>query len=618
MLRVLLPLNMYGVKYEVAHGRPYSKLEELLLKAVNDVEGPAGCTFDDLRKVFRVHDRLLTEGLVTLIQEGWVAMVQQGNEVHYLVTKEGRLTIEHGRRPSKLRVQTRHAKILRERLTGQLARASDLRLVTGPNAVRATGSRNWKKYTLTPRILRTKINGGETEHLLSRSRTRQEWIRWIDSVARLNTDLYYLPVQVDLERSEVMGLPLQWQSLTPLVLEEVAERYADLADDTGFQEKLRELMQGAAAKEEGRGPLASASRSRPSSYAEVSVRCEDFGLTDDERRRFVESALAECSGNVLVIATDMDAQKAGATRDLLAGLRQRGVNADLLWSCDTAEVAEQDAERAGPEAAQPSPAEEISRLLSRARGAAGSGKVVFNRTPAPVASDLVLATTQRGPVAVMGVDLLLSSTGHGRCSPAVRLSDLAALASVARLCAGWWENLPDNQGGLPAHRWKHLAERWAEEAALAGADASGTPTEPGHCPADECAGTVSLLVGPESAALRKEVEAGQGQCLLVADSDFLRDDLMERIAGNPSPEDARLLRAAGGGDGWRFMEWVGDAWKTIDSPGPLEPPQRYRVTAGDDQWLVESKGATGPALSFCVSGHVAERAWERLRATSRN
>ncbi|MFE3036903.1 hypothetical protein ACFXKY_35280 [Streptomyces canus] len=616
MLRVLLPLNMYGVKYEVAHGRPYSRLEELLLKAVNNAEGAAGRTFDDLKKLFMVHDRLLTEGLVTLIQEGWLAMVQQENEVRYLVTKEGRLTIEHGRRPSKLRVHTRHARILRERLTGQLARASDLRLVTGPTAVRATGSRNWKKYALAPRLLRTKINGGEAEHLLPRSRERQERISWIDSVARLNTDLYYLPVQVDLEKSEVMGVPQQWRSLTPLILAEVVERYEELAGDVDVQEKLSELMRGTAAKgrAEERGVSTSTASSDLGHYAQVSVRREDFALTDDDRHRFVESVLAECSGNVLVIAAAMDVQKAGVARDLLARLRQRGVNADLLWSCDTAETAAQDVPVTGTDAARSDPADQIDRLLGASRTGAGSGKVEFARAPAQVATDLVLAVTERGPVAVMGVDLLDSATGHGRFSPVVRLSDPAALASVARLCAGWWEELRRSGGSLPAHRWKHLAQRWAGEAALLlGTDSRGPFTESRQRPDSECAGTVLLLSGPQAAALREEVQAGRGRHLLLADSDFVRDDLMERITRNPSEDVVRPFRAAGGVDGWRFAEWVGDAWKTTHSPGPHELSPHCRVTAGDDHWLVEPKGAGGPALSFSVSGDVATQAWERMR-----
>ncbi|MFJ1874864.1 MULTISPECIES: hypothetical protein [Streptomyces] len=600
---------MYSVTYELAHGRPYSKLEELLLKAVNDFDGPAGCTFSDLGKIFLVHERLLTEGLVTLIQEGWVAMVQQGNEVHYLITKEGRLTIESGRRPSNLRVHTRHAKIVRERLTGQLARSSDLQLVTGPNAVRASGSRSWKKHQLTPRMQRTKINGGETEHLLPRSRTRQEWIRWIDSVARLNTDLYYLPVLVDPERDEVMGLPHQWRSLKPLVLEEVTERYEEFAEDAGFQEKPNEVVQAAAAMNEQRSSHSATAPPVDNTFAEASIRCADYALTGDEGRQLAEQVLAECSGNVLIVAARLDVQKASAARELLTSLRRRGVNADLLWSSAQVEGAAEAEAEAKPIVA----VDEINHLLGAARGGPGSGKVVFNRTPSPAATDLVLATTERGPVAVMGADVLCASAERSRLSPAVRFSDPAALASVARLCAGWWEEIPGDEGTLPSHRWKHLAERWAGEAALSlDLDPGKSPVPSHDCPEGQCVSTVSLLIGLQSADLREELAAGQGRRFLVADSGCTREALAVKITENTPAQATGLYRAVGGVDGWQLLEWTAGAWKLTEVAWLAKSPERGRVTASDDRWLVEDRAEDAPALSFSVSGHAAVRAWQRI------
>ncbi|MFC4503103.1 MULTISPECIES: hypothetical protein [Streptomyces] len=598
---------MYRVTYEVAHGRPYSKLEELLLRAVNDAEGSTGRTFGELRDTFLVHDRLLTEALVTLIQEGWVAMVQQENEVHYLVTKEGRLTIEHGRRPSKLRVQTRHARIVRENLTGQLARSSDLRLVTGPNAVRATGVRSWKKYTLTPRMQRTKINGGETEPLLPRSRTQQEWIRWIDSVARLNQDLYYLPVQVDLAAAEVMGLPYQWRTLKSMILDEVTARQEDFADDPVFQEKLSQLMLAGATENGRRTSRGTAGTLSANPFAEAPVRCADLALTARAGRSLAESVLADCTGNVMLVVARMDEEKAGVAREVLSGLRRRGVNADLLWSLGGAAADTDDADGTAEK--------EIARGLGAARGAPGTGKVAFNRTSAPVATDLVLATTQRGPVAVIGADLLRPSAAEDRFGPAVRFSAPAALATVARLCAGWWEELPGEDGSLPAHRWKHLAERWSGEAARA---LGAGPAEPGersaHCSDKECEGMLSLLIGPRSAALREEVGSGQAQRILTADGGLALDELVEQTACAPPSEAGGQLRATGGADGWRVLERTSDDWKPTEWPALPAPADHCRVAAADDEWLVEYAGAHGSALSFGFRGHVAARAWDRMCA----
>ncbi|WP_329035942.1 hypothetical protein OHT61_06755 [Streptomyces sp. NBC_00178] len=587
-MRVLLPLHMYSVTYELAHGRPYSKLEELLLRAVSDLQGQAGCTYRDLRDVFKVHDRLLTEGLVTLIQEAWVVMVQEGREIRYLVTAEGQLTITHKRRPSKLRVRSNRASIVRERLTGQLARSGDLQLVTG-RAVRTATDRRELHNVLRPRVQRTRVNGGETEWLLPPS-GHQEWVRWIDSVARLNTDLYYLPVLADLEKSEVVGLPHHWRHLGPLILGEVAERTDDMTDDETFQTRLGGLM---------KKPLRGAGRHLPpraGSYATASVTCDDLALTAAESRGLTNSVLAQALDNILVVTTRLDRGRAGRARDLLAGLKERGIHADLLWALDSPQ--------------DDSPAA-LANVLGAARGGRGNGKVQFNRTPSEAAMDLVLASTPAGPVAVLGSALLGDGARGDALSPAVRVTDPSVLAMLARLCAGWWEGLPSEEGSLPAHRWKHLAERWIGAAAVARTSPTeAAPDAAAPCPGPLCTGSVMLYLGPQQAAIREELTTRPGPRLLIADSASSRDELAAESAttGEVRPG----FRVVGGSDGWQFMNRsTGMAWSTVDTSELVPPTGPCRVTAVTDRWLVEQVDRPVSALSFTVNGHVATRAWER-------
>ncbi|WP_194911131.1 hypothetical protein [Catenulispora rubra] len=105
---------------------------------------------------------------MTLIQEGWVAIVQQDQEMRYLVTDAGNITVESGRRPENRHVRTAYATIARERLTGRLARANDLALVTNREVRHAMRRSVWRQ-ALKPSITRTAINGGEAERLLYRS-----------------------------------------------------------------------------------------------------------------------------------------------------------------------------------------------------------------------------------------------------------------------------------------------------------------------------------------------------------------------------------------------------------------------------------------------------------------
>ncbi|MET8948258.1 hypothetical protein ABZX30_33185 [Streptomyces sp. NPDC004542] len=206
MIHMLLPLDLFRVSYDVAVGRPYSRLEQLLLRLICDDQGDEGRTFEELRQAFQVHDRLLIEGLVTLLREGWVAMAQSDQEIRYVATAEGLLTTSSGRRPSSLRVQRRQENIVRELMSCQLARQSDLDLVTARDVRRKT-NRGARSFALTERQHRKTLNGGETEWLLPRNADEQQWIRRIDSNARLVRGRYYLPLRVDLEKAVVLGLP---------------------------------------------------------------------------------------------------------------------------------------------------------------------------------------------------------------------------------------------------------------------------------------------------------------------------------------------------------------------------------------------------------------------------
>ena len=67
---VLLPVSRYRVRYQVASGRPYSFFERFILEGVRD----GYSSLETLERTFRVHRRVLIEGLVTLVQAGWVAI----------------------------------------------------------------------------------------------------------------------------------------------------------------------------------------------------------------------------------------------------------------------------------------------------------------------------------------------------------------------------------------------------------------------------------------------------------------------------------------------------------------------------------------------------------------
>ncbi|MBW8803334.1 MAG: hypothetical protein JF587_05680 [Catenulisporales bacterium] len=480
----------------LAHGRPYSAFEELLLKQVYETTPDGGCGFNQLRATFKVHNRLITEGLVTLIQEGWVAIVQQDQEMRYLVTEAGNVTIESGRRPENRHVRTAYATIARERLTGQLARANDLALVTNREVQNATKRSVWSQ-ALKPSITRTAINGGEAERLLYRSSENQEWVRWIDSVVRVSQDAHYLPVQVDINRSQVIGLPDRWQHLGPLIVAQVAERVVDDDEAKRFHQELQELLRSrparhtAARQDPEQQPDDAGARRWEHAEPFVGVAGPEVavGTTVEAGSRLAWEALNAAAGSVLIVTAGLTVARAKVARDLLLGLRGRGVNADFLWSAPSAAECDKEILSVlGATRVNKSPGTDVA-----------AATIVYNRTLCPATADLMLVETTEGPVAIAG-DVLLDEFGDSdgtRLSPAVRFAGPAALASLARLCAGWWEELPANEGALPAHRWKHLAERWAGQAAASTVEddrTDGTPLT-----------AVDLFIGPQREAAQLEL-----------------------------------------------------------------------------------------------------------------
>ncbi|WP_329087349.1 hypothetical protein OG979_28775 [Actinomadura citrea] len=587
MIHALVPLSMYSVRYELAFGRPYGRFEELLLHAV--AENARGSRFAELRECFQLHDRLLTEGLVTLIQEGWVAMEQVEKEIHYLVTEEGRETVASGRRPSNLKVRSRHATIVRERLTGQLAAAKDLIVVSAARLRGANGRSVWRE-ALRPRMSRMAVNGGEVERFLPRGVDgRQEWIRWIDSATRVSQDLHYLPVRVDTEERRVLGLPYNWLHLEPLIVDEVEERAEALSDEQ-FQEDIRELIRSTASRASRRARDARTVTAE-SSFAVTTGTCDDIALTAAESRAAATGVLDRCSGHALLVVGRLTADSARGVRDAVVRLVSRGVQVDLLWSSA-------DHERT----------KEAFSVLSAARAqATAPGAVVFNTVSAQLPADLLLATTSSGPEAVVGP--ALTCTESGTLNPSIRLTDRAVLAALARLAAGWWTAYSDSTGTLPPFRWKHFAEEWAGEAAISAA--APEPRECRHTPGTRCTGELTLLTGPRHRIVESELSAEPGPRLLVADGLSTVGEVTDGMMAILPAAVGSRYRIFGGREGWRIMRRTVDGWIPPSTPDFAPASPLTRIVAVRDRWLVHSAGGEESSLAYVMAGHLASTAWKR-------
>ena len=120
-----LPVARYEVEFQVASGRPFSSFERLLLTAIHENHG----TLDSLADLFKLHRRIVIEGVVTLMQAGWVCLGADGSS--FVTTGAGRLACSGSEElPITIVVSNRSTTLLLEKVSGQLARGSDVDLYT--------------------------------------------------------------------------------------------------------------------------------------------------------------------------------------------------------------------------------------------------------------------------------------------------------------------------------------------------------------------------------------------------------------------------------------------------------------------------------------------------------
>jgi hypothetical protein len=198
---VLLPVSRFRVPYDLARGKPYSRLEHMVLNAVAD----GGATLRSLAEAFRVHDRLLVQAVVTLVNAGWVA-VQGGPQASFVLTGAGHEAVSGGREPVSVIVETaRPGIVIMERHSGQVARQSEARSYRRDDLTEV-----WDTAPrIGTRIVRDSVDEAQVQKLLHRE--AGEWVRRIGRIEEISRDAHWLPLDVDTDTKQVLGLPPPWR-----------------------------------------------------------------------------------------------------------------------------------------------------------------------------------------------------------------------------------------------------------------------------------------------------------------------------------------------------------------------------------------------------------------------
>lgn len=228
-----LPITRYRVDYQVASGRPFSSFERLLLKSVKTGYG----TVPDLARIFCVHQRLIVEGLVTLMQAGWVSL--GSDEGHFVLSPSGRIASAGKSLPDTIAISDRHLTVVLEKVTGQVARNNEIDFYTRSNLRTLwSGGVELRKGDIS-----NIVDPGWVAGLLSHQPT--EWIRWIGPIAVLSDNAAFAVIDVDTNAGRLGGIPKSWEALLlGPCLEQVRRQERKLAESNQEpgDEELRQLV----------------------------------------------------------------------------------------------------------------------------------------------------------------------------------------------------------------------------------------------------------------------------------------------------------------------------------------------------------------------------------------
>lgn len=426
----LLPISRFRVTYEVASGRPYSTFENLVLTAI----GAGASSIQSLSAEFAVHQRLLIEALVTLTQAGWVAVGDSADSA-FLLTADGESALGRGRLETQT-IASRTTYVVMERLTGGIIAQREVTYVN-----RRALRDDWE-HTVPLRELHGSLRVDEAEvvHLLPRR--QGERVRWVGPIELDTKAANFLPIDVDISKRSVVGLPDVWTTrLHDVVLQGVAERLrrrtamglpAPAAGGISAQSlrKKRGARRDAQESEHTRRPTW---RTR--------VAASDLISTAADHETYAITTLNEASDGWSVLISSSVVTKNGLTaaRELLTEAANRGARVDVA---------------AG---AYENGALETLRGIARGVPTASERPIRFVAQPAESPSSAIVVYGPGVCRTCVGSYPWLGSPDPSIAYLSIEARVPALVGAVGRRLADEWAGIPSEGLAVTPGRWRHHA-----------------------------------------------------------------------------------------------------------------------------------------------------------------
>ena len=436
---VLIPLSRFRISYEVAAGRPFSQFERLILRAIKE----GASELSELRTTFQVHPRLLIEGLVTLTHAGWLAIGGPGHE-GFVLTSGGYEAAASDQPPSTTEVTARQASVVMERLSGALIANNEVRF-----ASRKELGDVWDRAVrLAPEVTGNQLDEGQVQHFLPRR--QGEWLRWIGPIDMLTKGANWLPVDVDIQTGNVVGLPDSWaprlQTAIIMRASQAGEtKPAQAMDRLVVTRQHVEKLPGPAAEQRETVGLQAPRSMRPSIVSD-----EDFCFTAAQHESLISAAMNEAQSSIFIASSFPNIEKLERLRGGIEAAVKRGVNVDILFG------------KFGGTSQELRAVTDWSGKMAYEAKQEGAGGLRFSRQSSSFHGNLLLWDGTSGWSACVGSYkwLAISEDREEPSFPgdvSVRISEPGSVAALARCGIGFWSAVDTEMLSSTADRWRGVA-----------------------------------------------------------------------------------------------------------------------------------------------------------------
>ena len=400
---VLVPISRFRIAFATAQGRPYSRLELLSCAAVAD----GAATLEALEETFRVPRRLVTQAVVTLVQDGFIALGGAGDQ-ELLLTHQGERALGAGTLARRVITPARRAVVVMERLTGGLAPNAEIRFLDD----RQVREQYRGAVRLPIRVGYNDLDGAQVSTLLP---CRQyEWLHYVGSITQLSKGTQWLPVDADVEAGAVIGMPDRWdRRLATIILDEARRRVQDAeVVSTGMPPLPRQRR-----RFEPELSDSEALRLPPDRWT-VAFDATHLVVDAVAAKHRLDEAFTSARTSLVVATPVISSEKVEAIADGITGACQRGVKVDILWGDD----------RDGG----------VDRLKKLRYDANLSACLDFNRQSAPTAMSAVVWDDGDAASSIIGFGFGAEAWTRADGIFAVEVLDAGLAAAVVRAAAGAW------------------------------------------------------------------------------------------------------------------------------------------------------------------------------------